>query len=68
MHVEVLLSTYNGEPWFAAQLDSVLAQTHADLAVTVRRLHRRHPRNSGRILRQRPPRALERGAERGSHE
>ncbi len=36
MCVEVLLSTYNGQRWLAAQLDSVLAQTHADLVVTVR--------------------------------
>ncbi len=36
MRVQVLLSTYNGERWLADQLDSVLAQTHADLIVTAR--------------------------------
>ncbi len=36
MRVQVLLSTYNGERWLADQLDSVLAQTHADLVVTTR--------------------------------
>lgn len=36
MRVEVLLSTWNGERWLGAQLDSVLAQTHDDLLVTVR--------------------------------
>ncbi|MBW3641324.1 MAG: glycosyltransferase [Actinobacteria bacterium] len=36
MRVQVLLSTYNGERRLADQLDSVLAQTHADLVVTAR--------------------------------
>jgi glycosyltransferase involved in cell wall biosynthesis len=34
--VEVLVSTYDGERWVAAQLDSVLAQTHPSLRVLVR--------------------------------
>jgi glycosyltransferase involved in cell wall biosynthesis len=36
VHVAVLLSTYNGERWLPAQLDSLLAQTHQDLRVVVR--------------------------------
>ena len=36
VHVVVLLSTYNGERWLPAQLDSLLAQTHEDLCVVVR--------------------------------
>ena len=36
MHVAVLLSTFNGEPWLVDQLDSVLSQTHADLTLVVR--------------------------------
>jgi glycosyltransferase involved in cell wall biosynthesis len=34
--VEVLLSTYNGERWLGAQLDSILGQSHERLEVTIR--------------------------------
>lgn len=34
--MEVLLSTWNGERWLRPQLDSVLAQSHRDLVLTVR--------------------------------
>jgi glycosyltransferase involved in cell wall biosynthesis len=36
VRVHVLLSTYDGQRWLAAQLDSVLAQTHSDLLLVVR--------------------------------
>jgi len=34
--VQVLLATYNGAPYLAAQLDSLLAQTHGDWRLLVR--------------------------------
>jgi glycosyltransferase involved in cell wall biosynthesis len=36
MRVEVLLSTYDGERWLPAQLDSLLGQRHRELRVAVR--------------------------------
>ena len=36
MRIEILLSTYNGEKYLRAQLDSLLRQSHPDFHVTVR--------------------------------
>jgi glycosyltransferase involved in cell wall biosynthesis len=36
MVVQVLLSTYNGEPFLAAQLDSLLAQDHPQVEILIR--------------------------------
>lgn len=36
LRIAVLLSTYNGESYLAAQLDSLLAQTHQNLVIVVR--------------------------------
>ena len=36
MHVQILLSTFNGEKYIAEQLDSILTQSYKSISVLIR--------------------------------